>query len=215
MSKDRPILFSGAMVRALIARRKRQTRRVCLARTQNQATIIGAALQDDMLGADDGKHELAAWQGFPCPYGIPGDRLWVRETFAPNAVGAAIANVLKAKPQPRFYYQASHEGAVAWRWRPSIHMPRVASRLTLSVAKARVERLQDISEADAIAEGIEYFQRGSEPRVYRDYSKPDVHYGLSPIGSYRTLWESINGPGSWDANPFVWVIEFETEGARA
>lgn len=196
------------MVRALLARRKRQTRRVMKPQPITPAVVFGST-----------------------PYGMPGDRLWVREAHKLQDLSP------RGFPQCLIGYRADGEVRICDpgendmarplepreagcaighdRWRPSIHMPRWASRLTLPIAAVRVERLQDISDEDAIAEGIDYYQRPGEPRVYRDYSQPDVHYGLSPIGSYRTLWESINGPGSWDANPFVWVIEFETEGARA
>lgn len=117
------------------------------------------------------------------------------------------------------YYRATEVAPDTLRWRPSIHMPRWASRITLEIAGVRVERLQDISEADAIAEGIE---RGvGFPGWYR-YPLPGDSEGLAESGrlgkvptafpklAYRALWESINGPGSWDANPWVWVVEFKT-----
>jgi hypothetical protein len=92
------------------------------------------------------------------------------------------------------------------RWRPSIHMPRAASRITLEITDVRVERLRDISEADAIAEGIEESAVSGRYRIYgRDTDGADMD---APILSYRSLWESLHGAGSWDANPFVWVVEF-------
>jgi len=99
------------------------------------------------------------------------------------------------------------------RWTPSIHMPRWASRITLEITSVRVERLQDISEADAIAEGIERLDYQGQTS-WRDYSLNDEWAAISPmldspIASYKTLWESLNGKGSWDLNPWVWVIEFK------
>ena len=157
---DRPILFSAPMVRALLAGTKTQTRRVC-------KLDVRSGMPEP---------ELASLLRC-CPYGVPGDRLWVRETWAPLTVGYAYRAdpVWNAPP--------------ADRWHPSIHMPRAASRITLEVTGVRVERLQDISEADVIAEGC--------PR--------QMLYGT---GWYRDLWLKINGTGSWGANPWVWVIEF-------
>lgn len=96
------------------------------------------------------------------------------------------------------------------KWRPSLFMPRFASRINLQITGVRVERLNDISEADAIAEGIkgEYFPSiGTGTMFYKDYL--NGKFGLIPSASYRTLWESINGVGSWELNPWVWVIEFK------
>jgi len=243
--KERPILFSGAMVRAILSGVKTQTRRVCKTSTQNQTDIMAAAIMDDMMGADDGTHELAAWKQMKCPYGEPGDRLWVRETWNYNG-DRAVWEGGQRRPYDEIFvkYRADNEERVIhrepndkhglpkqrnrragedeyaywdyltrfWRkWTPAIHMPRDMSRIMLEIVSVRVERLNEISEVDALAEGIDFSQRGEEPRVYRDYSQK-LHYGLSPIGSYRTLWESINGPGSWEANEWVWVVEFKRIG---
>lgn len=172
--KERPILFSGAMVRAILSGVKTQTRRVA-----------------KMLPLDGA-----------CPYGKPGDHLWVRETHAPMIGGGWV---YAADYTPERLRQKDGKGF----WKPSIFMKRAACRITLEIVSVRVERLQDISEADAIAEGVDLFQRAHEPRVYRDYSHKKLHYGLSAVGSYRTLWESINGPESWALNPWVWVVEFK------
>jgi hypothetical protein len=130
----------------------------------------------------------------PCPYGSPGDRLWVREAFR-DARSHAAGRVL---------YRA--DGDVACGWKPSIHMPRSASRITLEVTGVRVERLQAISEADALAEGVSFVADGCArfgvdglPGSWCDCA----------VTAYAALWESINGAGSWDANPWVWVIEFK------
>ena len=189
---ERPILFSAPMVRALLAGTKTQTRRALA--TDLFISSGGAVVRMASVGpATTGIQEAH------CPYWrAPGDRLWVRETWA------APHNCDHLKPREiddgwRIHYAATEErGGLLWR--PSIHMPRWASRITLEVTGVRVERLQDISEADCQAEGIEsYALNGAE----------SVTGGLNlPAGYYRYLWESINGPGSWDANPLVWVVEF-------
>jgi hypothetical protein len=178
--KDHPILFSAPMVRALLDGSKTQTRRV----VKPMHLPFVENLTANFL---DGK-----WGERPMPYGQPGDRLWVREAWAPIRDGAKNA-----------WYradmcEATLNGAPpGFRWRPSIHMPRWASRITLEVTGVRVERLVDISEADAIREGVsadKYAYKGLD----RAYSR-----------AFSDLWENINGPGSWEANPWVWVIEFK------
>lgn len=175
--KERPILFSGAMVRALLDGTKTQTRRM----VKPQPRILAGELlcwKDDAL-TDDQMAEL-------CPYGQPGDRLWVREAWMDlRGVDGAVG--------PCMYRATFGNAPDGGKWRPSIHMPRWASRITLEVTGMRVERLQDISEADARAEGVSRAQC------------PDWH----ATTDFRAIWESINGPGSWDANPWVWVVEFK------
>jgi len=163
--KERPILFSGPMVRAILEGRKTQTRRI----------VKPQPLRDrGVMAFNDGEHPQMR-----CPYGKPGDRLWVRETWCPDV-----------EPYT-FRYKADGDEPLE-RWRPSIHIPRWASRITLEVVSVRVERLQNISEDDALAEGITLVERGT-----------------SPVDQFNKLWESINGPGSWEANPWVWVVEFK------
>lgn len=138
-----------------------------------------------------------------CPYGQPGDRLWVRECFGYCNDEPMFGAFYRAEELVQKDY--AEENGIT-RWRRSIHMPRWASRLTLEIAAVRVERLQDISEADAIAEGIEpYTDNGVT--TYKNYLTDEMG-GLSAVESYKTLWESINGPGSWALNPWVWVVEF-------
>ncbi len=176
--KERPILFSGPMVQAILSGKKTQTRRVVKQKhLPFLANIVGGFL--------DGK-----WNQRPLPYGQPGDRLWVRETWAQDDEDGTIIYRAEDNEAVKAWDQARHESGLSkYNWRPSIFMPRLASRLTLEVVSVRVERLQDISEEDAIAEGT-----------------------LAPfggwVGGYQLLWESINGPGSWDENPWVWVIDF-------
>lgn len=196
---DRPILFSAPMVRAILAGTKTQTRR---------------AMRDqpcELLDFNRGRLSIrvrgAVYQAFSpqfppvrCPYGRPGDRLWVREAWAPY-MGKYGRPTYRADPEWQGVPAPRPDG----RWRPSIHMPRAASRITLEVVSVRVERLQDISEADSIAEGIE---RSGECN-WRDYLDHPHNDFTSARRSYRSLWDHINGPGAWDANPFVWVVEFK------
>jgi hypothetical protein len=181
---SRPILFSAPMVRALLCGSKTQTRRICkLARAGMPEPEMASLLKC-------------------CPYGRPGDELWVREAFCDDwkesrgivyrADGGFDADMFDA----------------GCRWRPSIHMPRAASRITLRITDVRVERLQDISAKDILAEGA--------------VDRPHVdQFGRNPVSAFdgkvymdlRSLWacgwESINGKGSWAANPWLWVLSFE------
>lgn len=156
------------------------------------------------------------YAAFPqCPYGKPGDRLWVRETFATLSAGQ-YEPVKPARGYGQDLRFAATDpladcdiGVRGYAWRPSIHMPRWASRILLEVTDVRVERLQDISEHQAQAEGIEHLPHLDPAgtchwRVYGSESSGTN----SPVASFESLWESINGAGSWDANPWVWVVEF-------
>jgi len=213
--KERPILFSGAMVRAILSGGKTQTRRVvkplpefCGGQGDQQDVRCWGWMNEDRAGPN-----FLSVVDSRCPYGQPGDRLWVRETHF-EALKWRYTPLFAAASD--FIYRADYEYREELRsvigchhWKPSIFMKREASRISLEIVSVRVERLQDISEADAVAEGIDAFQRGEEPKVYRDYLQRTEHFGLSAVGSYRTLWESINGAGSWSANPWVWVVEFK------
>lgn len=178
---ERPILFSGPMVRAILDGRKTQTRRV--------AKCFNPLPRADIL-------ESVARN---CPYGVPGDRLWVREThyiyYGPHAPWPDLPHV--ASDLGIAYYREGFDRS-APRWRPSIHMPRWASRLTLLVTDVRVERVQDISTMDAKAEGV---QLGTTPADMRPYYKM----------AFQDLWDSIyakRGYG-WDVNPLCWIVSFE------
>lgn len=146
-----------------------------------------------------------------CQYGQPGDRLWVRESFDP--IYPQDPHYNGGRPI-EYDYQATYQHGyrlgdslgIKKVWKPSIHMPRAASRITLEITGVRVERLQDISEEDARAEGVDF-----DPGEGGFFFVPGQG-GCSAdtaVGSYRLLWESINGSGSWDANPWVWVIQFK------
>lgn len=212
--KKRPILFNAPMVRAILDGRKTMTRRIVKwqgpkgfphdfdkAFTDNPAGI--KRLMVPYHHPDDDYSDGAAWRHYP-PHGDPGDRLWVRETHAPQAdCWAAWAHEMEgynAGPKPIIHYRADGGEPFIEKWRPSIHMPRWASRITLEITGVRVERLNDISEADAEAEGVENIV----PRIDEDQQK----WGWAHW-NFRHLWESINGPGGWSLNPWVWVISFE------
>lgn len=193
--KERGILMSAPMVRATLAGTKTQTRRALRDGTwldKNHGVIRMAPAGFGCTG----------FSPVPCAYGKPGDRLWIRESWAaPHACDHLKPR--EVPPGTRLHYVADAPlGGLLGR--PSIFMPRWASRLTLEVTEVRVERLQHISEADAIAEGIEPH---SEPDCWRDYGD-QTGLCMRPTISYRTLWDSINGYGSWTTNPQVWVIVF-------
>jgi len=214
--KYRPILFSGAMVRALLADTKTQTRRILKPQPFNgrpDDEVHKQMIENGALGQDESLTDLlngAIDHGFipeaKCPYGQPGDRLWVRETY----FGNHFQHPNEPEDERELHYRAdglpNFEGEESLiKWRPSIFMPRWASRITLEIVNVRVERLQDISEEDARAEGVG--QVGIETGQVLESGAP-VEIG-SYACAYCDLWESINGKGSWEANPWVWVVEFK------
>lgn len=198
--KERPILFSAPMVRAILDGTKTQTRRVAnkLVRHPDLGNLYTP-------GALVLEHEPQHVIDRACPYGQPGDRLWVREAWR---------TVAEADPIPprdmdeafRLWFEvdAPHQPG-AGKYRPPMFMPHWASRSTLEITGVRVEQLQDISETDCIAEGIEKTAHG----FWSTYGQSAVNGTYSPRTSYRMLWQSINGPDSWVANPWVWVVEFK------
>jgi hypothetical protein len=207
------------MVRALLDGSKTQTRRVCKpAETAGLSRVIGIQNPRD-FGQRPLEVRGSGWFGdedgdvqFCSPYGQPGDCLWVRETWAPNA-GTAGGFLYRADHGGADSYHAADLRAGQWthtvdRWKPSIHMPRRASRILLEITSVRVERLRDISADDVRAEGVLWDAMG-----WMDYEHDDGRRKSSSRQSYQTLWESINGAGSWDANPWVWVVEFKQEAA--
>ena len=201
---DRPIIFSAPMVRALMDGRKTQTRRVLpLAHPKFSHQNV---LDPDMLVDKqyvwfwDGVHDCvgASW---PLPY-APGDRLWVRENCATWGDHEAIYRADDAVE----YGLAVSDGkfGAKWKARPSIHMPRWASRLTLTVTDVRVQRLQDISEADAVAEGCDAV-------LALTIKRPNGAHPGNPRECYCDLWNSLHGPGAWDANPWVVAVTFTVQ----
>ena len=194
--KERPILFSAEMVRAILAGRKTQTRRVVKSPVSTHCNILGiSAEHEPMILHKDDWFKPCEWS----PYGIPGDRLWVRETWA------APGNWDDIKPSKLIEYPGFNTDLIAYRatekfgdayftWRPSIFMPRWASRILLEITDVRVERLQEITMQDAIAESAPTLKGCPDPRVY-----------------FKDLWDEINADRgfSWDVNPWVWVIKFK------
>lgn len=204
----KPILFSTDMVRAILAGRKTQTRREIKKKYSNTDLVLktdkhGSRLierQNDVPPPVDNGHgtvtyRMAAYAEVKPKYRV-GDILWVRETW----------NHWPVRPYP-FVYKATYLNTFGHTWKPSIHMPKRAARIFLKVISVRVERLQDMSESDAIAEGVLVNEDSLE---CWDYEIKDWgHFGFDPIDSFQTLWESINGENSWNENPYVWVYEFE------
>lgn len=208
--KERPILFSGPMVCAILEGKKTQTRRVWKPRREYADQVedgYGMPFWFDDAGYD---HEQ------PCPYGKPGDRLWVRETtcIAPRHFATPDDTcVVDYEGFARFVsYRADGHPEDAMRdyklkWTPAIHVPRWASRITLEVVAVRVERLQDITEEDARAEGIQVSELGEIASATLELIKGEQW--AAAVLQYAELWQSINGEGSWAANPWVWVVEFK------
>ena len=205
--KERPILFSGAMVRALLAGEKTQTRRVVKPQPPAATVSVQTYHHPDPRAHfwASGRASLLDW-AIPCPYGEPGDRLYVRETFV-KIIGQSGGWI-------ETDYQATYRHGdrlgdtlgIRKKWTPSIHMPREASRILLEITGVRVERLNSISEADARAEGI-------TDGGCTEGGNPETCGCTTPIPDARDafirLWTSINGTDSWAANPWVWVVEFK------
>nr|WKF58763.1 hypothetical protein HUO10_003264 [Paraburkholderia busanensis] len=207
--KERPILFSGPMVRALLDGSKTQTRRI----VKDQAVL------DIAYSPIVSRGSVYNYSGdellMRCPYGEPGDRLYVRETWSTDfaahypydrvwyAADDDRKNDIQIRDGVRGIYSPESDEHVPFRWRPSIHMPRSASRITLEVTGVRVERLQEISEEDAKAEGVAPAWLDVDGQTVNAYAKPTYRQG------FARLWRDINGDDSWDANPWVWCVSFK------
>lgn len=216
--KERPIRFNGDMVCAILKERKTQTRRVVKPQLANGwrldkpprlGFITSSHPKKGRFGVFIHRHaDFTERDLVPCPYGQPGDQLWVRETTQENCVGSVSLSRYSADGAPVLYTgceDPEFNGSVAhWDYsravRPSIHMPRWASRIQLEITDVRVERLQEISEADALAEGITPYKCGFTNGLMGPFSHP--------VLAFSDLWKSISGTGSWDQNPWVWVVEF-------
>lgn len=195
--RERPILFRPEMVRALLSDAKTQTRRVV--KPQPRDPYTGLDLRPGSSPVDLPR----------CPHGAPGDRLWVRETWGlldteprDGPTRATVFHRATDGERPDLRYQL---------WRPSIFMPRWASRIDLEVTGVRVERLQEISEADARAEGIREGHHDVPAAMGGGVRTWDIggdEWWTDPVAAFRALWVDINGAGSWSANPWVWVISF-------
>ncbi|MHA3368900.1 morphogenetic protein [Yersinia enterocolitica] len=200
---EKPILFNAEMVNAILSGRKTQTRRIM----RDQPEVIPPEDECGVPGYwipyNAGKTMVRnEMMTIACPLGNPGDQLWVRETWARYNIDQASHDMAYRATTPADWPK---DGL----WRPSIHMPRWASRINLLITGVRVERLQDISQEDAQAEGMEL--TGWRPT----YSDPDSGGEYeTPYDNFAELWTSIYGEESWQANPWVWVIEFERMEAK-
>jgi hypothetical protein len=217
--KERPILFSSPMVKAILEGRKTQTRRVM----KPQPGITTSSYWDlyengsrfkpirripDYEGEIGGESHAKAIEFMDsesnetrsCPYGKAGDRLYVRETWQTVFEAYNGQRYTEAKPFRHYknswieYAATPRDEQSPHRWKPSIHMPRKYSRITLEITNIRVEKLQDISHRDALAEGVSY-----------DVSQENG----PPLARFQSLWKEINGAESWNQNVWVWVIEFK------
>lgn len=230
--KEIPILYNTPMVQALLGKRKTQTRRIMKPQIKDcdhsryteaewkdkptewsEASLKIGRAYCGMCG--NGVEYSKDYGGIKCPYGQPGDLLYVRETWFPAAITGNEVMVGYHGQDPThthefttdnidFYWKQMDKGHMI----PSIHMPKEAARIWLQVESIRVERLQDISEEDAQAEGV----KTTETQLgesYFDYTTGYFNGLLSAKDSFRTLWKSINGPESWQANPWVWCISFK------
>ncbi|MDQ9425224.1 hypothetical protein [Serratia marcescens] len=213
--KERPVIFNGEMVRAILDGRKTQTRRVMKVQPKPSETRPGdfwfsSKKLESMVHVSDftpGNSPIADchlfFQEHCCPFGQAGDRLWVRETFGDCG--------------NRLVYRADTEDGAASQvkcWVPSIHMPREACRILLEITAVRVERLNDISEEDAEAEGIDMEALYDSQDCYDCIADHNMTGRPTVKGAFKYLWESIYGVDSWNANPWVWVIKFKQVSAR-
>ncbi len=183
--KERGMIFNDEMVRAILGGDKTQTRRIV------EEKFYGRAVAEELLA----KH---------CPYGQPGDRIWVRETYRVHGKATDVATLVYRASVRNSWTEQTHRvpvevcnKPVSEKWTPSIHMPRWASRILLEITDVRVERLHDMSEADAKAEG-------ATPATYK-ITPPEAVYRVG----FGDIWRSIYGQDNWLSNPWVWVIEFK------
>jgi hypothetical protein len=183
--KERGMIFNDEMVRAILGGNKTQTRRIV------EEKFYGRAVAAELLA----KH---------CPYGQPGDRIWVRETYRVHGKATDVATLVYRASVRNSWTEQTHRvpvdvcnKPVSEKWTPSIHMPRWASRILLEITDVRVERLHDMSEADAKAEG-------ATPATYK-ITPPEAVYRVG----FGDIWRSIYGQDNWLSNPWVWVIEFK------
>lgn len=212
---ERPILFSGPMVQAILDGRKTQTRRVVKPHPTAREQMRGFRLDWLDYGAEPDRQRYGITSSvvdgaeIVCPYGGPGQRLWVRETWRINAWGQTDYVAVKyraddAISQPIEGVQASlfRPAGVSWNWRSSIHMPRWASRITLEIEAVRCERVQEISPEDCLAEGIDYDTL--------DTFNAHQYWREEAVAEYQRLWDSINGKTyPWASNPWIWAITFK------
>lgn len=227
---ERPIIFDTEMVRAILDNRKTQTRRIIKPKPEPRE-MIGAPKSFLAFGYDSTPNSrkchpafgfVTENEYFKCPYGKPGDLLYVRETFFNIAIFTSclqvrFEDVYDYGSGERIIYKADNHPIIDfnYKWKPSIHMPKKYARIWLKIKDIRVERVQNISKEDAKYEGIERVGGVFSCSPYKNYAfgksrKRKLHCS-SPIRSFQTLWDSINkkrGYG-WAVNPWVWIVEFE------
>ena len=215
--KQRPIIFSTDMVRAILAGKKTQTRRIVKLPDFSQSQTNGydwtyrdkRALWNDISNA-----QLLT----KCPYGVVGDQLWVRETYFPatNQQGSEVF-VYKADQDDEWIADFADEGCGGWK--PSIFMPRAASRILLEITNIRVERVQDISEQDAIAEGSYIGRCPCNEMQAKPITPIEATFNQTWChihgDEYSHLFKKINGDDAWESNPYVWVVEFKRVGGAS
>ncbi|HFP6242285.1 TPA: hypothetical protein ACHJMM_004644 [Klebsiella pneumoniae] len=239
---ERGMIFNAEMVRAILDGRKTQTRRVMKVQPESNQLgllLITDSTKRSDIGKyhwaesnATGNHVRSKL--FSCPFGAVGDRIWVREAYrfpaslddvSPTGVGEmAVATGYRKPWAPTFYeftgtfsdgwkgFETPPKVSDAGKLRPSIHMPRWASRILLEITDVRVERLNSIHDVDAMREGIQNLTTCS----HADFGIPGVVNAQHPVRAFQLLWESIYGADSWRANPWVWVIEFKrVEGGAA
>ena len=198
MTKLKPILFATPMITAILEGRKTQTRRVL---KQQPTNFIDDENRDvnpvPCVRKGDNLFEAVPQTIFN------EDILWVRESWQ---YSDDLDEPYLYKEQCKEEYLPEYFSRM--KWKPSIHMPKEACRIFLKVTNVRVERLNEIREGDALAEGVAIRENEIGIDVYNDYLKPES-YWMCPENSFRSLWQSINGPESWEENPYVWVYEFE------
>ncbi|HFJ2067510.1 TPA: hypothetical protein ACGTP1_001496 [Salmonella enterica] len=211
--KERGMIFNSEMVRAILDGRKMQTRRIMKVQPGTPEFGLRRIIESSKANEngmyfwsqDDACGIKARSKPFSCPYGEVGDRIWVRETFRVHSRATDVATLVYRASVRNSWTEQTHRVPVAVcnkpatpeKWAPSIHMPRWASRILLEITDVRVERLNSITESDAEAEGV-----------------TNTGFGDLLVDGFRCLWKFIYGDDSWQANPWVWVIEFKrVEGA--
>ncbi|MEN0626664.1 hypothetical protein AAIG33_04385 [Phytobacter ursingii] len=236
--KEHGMIFNAEMVRAIIDGRKTMTRRIMKVQPENSEFGLRQII-DSSVAKEVGMYFWCQADAcgvkrrskpFPCPFGAVGDRIWVREAFQGPLVSEELLEEYRAYPEkfenPEYCEYAADGGPrpeycdlddnLRHGWRPSIHMPRWASRITLEITGVRVERLQNISETDAEAEGIDMEALFDAQDCYDCIADHNMTGRPTVTGAFKYLWESIYGEESWQANPWVWVIEFQrVEGGAA
>lgn len=227
--KERGMIFNGEMTRAILDGRKTQTRRIMKVQPENSELGLRRVVESKN-GIDDGKYFWSQSDAtglksrskpFACPFGTVGDRIWVREAFRVHSRATDVATLVYKASERNSWTEQTHRLPVAVcnkpatpeKWTPSLHMPRWASRILLEITDVRVERLNTISEEDARAEGIidgGCLNCGEPEPCGCANPEPDA------TDAFAYLWQSIYGQENWNANPWVWVIEFKrVEGGAA